>query len=467
MSQTWMDVTTILGWGRHAVGIIRTEAECASYMLKLTATDSNYKFCSFDPRIGYVEVPAQNVVSALNRIGGKNESRPISTPAGLPQRKGSKVRHVGTKVLDSLPRVIRSHLYLYLQRRRDPLIAGYHALRSLASASRQLARPARGFPRVVNQEVASGNTTLLHPFNVGDTYISMGLDWDQKDFTTLYKFKKMASLNVVLFCYDVIPVTHPHLCVGDVSAKFANYFSKVAWCADTVLCISECSKRDLLKLLTELGTPIPRMEVIKLGCQLATASTEHLNSDIKKLRDRKFILFVSTIERRKNHEVLYRAYTRLIDKGVRDLPALVFVGMPGWGVSDLLSDLRLDPRTQNDIVMLNNIDDQGLVWLYQNCWFTVFPSLYEGWGLPVVESLAAGKFCLASSAASIPEAGGDLVEYLDPWNVEAWAEKLGLYLKNPRLIEDAETRIADNYRITSWHDTARSVFSAVGTPVSR
>ena len=90
---------------------------------------------------------------------------------------------------------------------------------------------------------------------------------------------------------------------------------------------------------------------------------------------------------------------------------------------------------------------------------TVFPSLYEGWGLPVAESLATGKCCLASGVASIPEVGGDLVDYVDPWNVPAWSERLLWYFNNPSLVADKEARIKESYQPMSWPKCAEDVFS--------
>jgi glycosyltransferase involved in cell wall biosynthesis len=296
------------------------------------------------------------------------------------------------------------------------------------------------------------------PFRSGDVYVSMGLDWEQKDLVYLYEQKRILGFKVVLFCYDVIPVKFPHLCVGDVAAKFARYFADLAWCADQVLCISECSRNDFKALLGELGAPLPNMSVIKLGCQLPVIATDVIASDVAALLGQRFVLFVSTIERRKNHETLYRAYTRLIDAGETNLPLLVFVGMPGWGVNDLMADLRFDPRTKDLIKLLHHVNDTDLARLYQHALMTVFPSLYEGWGLPVAESLAAGKCCLASGVASIPEVGGDLVDYVDPWDVPAWAERLRWYFNNPSLVANKEARIKDSYQPMSWPKCAEDVF---------
>lgn len=262
---------------------------------------------------------------------------------------------------------------------------------------------------------------------------------------------------MLLFCYDIIPVKFPHLCVGDVASKFGKYFANLAWCADAVLCISERSRDDLKSLLFNLGTPIPKMDVIRLGCDV-TSSCAEASMDISSLLERKFILFVSTIERRKNHEAIYRAYARLLDEGFNDLPIMLFVGMPGWGVNDFLSDLHLDPRTKSYIHNLSHVTDADLSLLYQNALFTVYPSLYEGWGLPIAESLRHGKFCLASNAASMPEVGGDFIEYIDPLDVPMWASRMKWYIENPMALLAKERRIKKQYVANSWKCCASSIF---------
>jgi glycosyltransferase involved in cell wall biosynthesis len=201
--------------------------------------------------------------------------------------------------------------------------------------------------------------------------------------------------------------------------------------------------------------------VITLGSEIRMSETGGAPEGLPHGEDeRPFVLYVSTIERRKNHEVLYRAWSRLRDQGV--VPhRLVFVGMQGWGVGDLMNDLRLDPRTRDDIVCLNHVSDGELAWLYRHAAFTVFPSLYEGWGLPVVESLAWGKFCLVSNAASLPEAGGPWAEYLDPWDLPAWVDRLGHYMQHPQEVQAHNDRIAREFRAPGWAQTAQATHEVV------
>lgn len=458
VSKIWFDVTSILQWNRPAVGIIRVEAECAKYALNQLG--SEVEFCRFDWNAGYIKVEASDVRQTIERIYHAHPAVMAMGPADIPVaspavpliiRLGSFIR----RVLNLLPSRLGGSILRFLAARREAAEAGINGLREFRRAIRAWRNPPSQTIRL--PEIPEPQTPGVL-FAQGDVYVSIGLDWDQKNTAFIAEQKALSGFKGLFCCYDLIPVKFPHLCVGDVAAKFGHYFADLAWCADEFVSISECSKRDLLALLQELGTPIPETTVIKLGSHLPASEADNVSAQTKEAAGDRFILFVSTIERRKNHETLYRAYTRLIDKGIDNLPKLVFVGMPGWGVNDFLADLRFDGRVKDLVKVLTNVSDADLVWLYKNTLFSVFPSLYEGWGLAVAESLAAGKFCLASNMASIPEIGGDLIEYLDPWDVQLWADRLEWYFNNPKALAKAETRIRKEYDAPTWESTAITVF---------
>ncbi|PIF21349.1 glycosyltransferase family 4 protein [Candidatus Pantoea floridensis] len=459
MHNTWIDVTTILGWQRSAVGIVRTEVECATFALKMHSSNC-IKFCAYTPSKGYYEINRLLVEQTIERINGHVKKKEIDSQNIVVQQVDFKTKCKTSvlKCIRLLPTRMQRKVINYLLPRRVAANSLLTSLRHGKLAFKQFFKPNVSVPHFQNvgSTVSDG---AKYPFCQNDEYISLGLDWDQKDFQYLYELKKELNLKVKLFCYDVIPVKLPHLCVGDVAGKFAHYFSNVAWCANEIFCISKCSRDDLNELLKQLGTPVPKLTIVKLGCELPEIENDsEISNDVKNLLEERYILFVSTIERRKNHEVLYKAYTRLIDQKVDNIPTLVFVGMPGWGMNDFITDLHLDPRVKGKIIQLNNVSDPELTQLYRRCWFTVYPSLYEGWGLPVAESLAFGKYCLASSAASVPEVAGDLLDYIDPWDVLGWADKIKYFIENPSAIHEREERIKFEYKSTKWSDTAASIF---------
>jgi glycosyltransferase involved in cell wall biosynthesis len=360
-------------------------------------------------------------------------------------------KHLPPGIIPSLRRVVERMVGgVQIFRRR------WARLRTLWAKTHSLELPAQPVSFAVNAQ-----------FRPGDRWISLGLDWDTLADLDIYQFKQDNGLHVTRICYDIIPALLPHLSVHTREA-FGAYLVDLAWSADRVLCISEQTQRDFRAFLEELGAPVPPTRVFRLGSEVRDlAITDRPHESIlgtQHADERPFVLYVSTIERRKNHEILYRAWTRLRARGVTP-HRLVFVGMEGWGVADMLNDIRQDPRVQNDIVILNHVGDEALARLYRQAAFTVYPSLYEGWGLPVVESLAWGKFCLCSSAASIPEAGGDWCEYLDPWDLPAWVERLGWYMAHPEAVAARNARIENEFKPPSWRTACAAIHDAViGSP---
>lgn len=300
-------------------------------------------------------------------------------------------------------------------------------------------------------------TEPVHRPRRGDFLISAGLDWEQRYTERLHDLARSRGLRIITCCYDLIPVLFPQYCVGEVARRFTEYFAWLCWGSEAVLCISRQSERDFLALCRRLGAPERPTQVIPLGDNVPVGHGE-VGDEVLGLTRRPFILFVSTIERRKNHEVLYRAYHRLARQGLADrLPRLVFVGMPGWGTAELMKDIELDPLTQGLIAQLHHASDAELNHLYRHAAFCVYPSLYEGWGLPVGEALAMGKAVIASAEGSLPEVGGDLVRYVDPWDTAGWAQAIWDWAGNPAAVRRQEAEVRRRYTVRHWSGTAQVV----------
>jgi glycosyltransferase involved in cell wall biosynthesis len=111
--------------------------------------------------------------------------------------------------------------------------------------------------------------------------------------------------------------------------------------------------------------------------------------------------------------------------------------------------------------VLANADDAELRWLYENCRFTVFASHAEGFGLPVAESLARGKACLASNAMSIPEAGQGLAIHLDPTDAAAWRAAAQRLIDDDAELAAREAAVRAQFRVWTWTDTADDALAAL------
>jgi glycosyltransferase involved in cell wall biosynthesis len=116
-----------------------------------------------------------------------------------------------------------------------------------------------------------------------------------------------------------------------------------------------------------------------------------------------------------------------------------------------------DPGFHQRVIIAGHLNDRDLTEVYRRCLFTAFASLYEGWGLPVEESLAHGKFCVASKSSSIPEVGGDWVDYFDPNDANDAQRVVERALFEPSYVEARELHIRESYRPFSWLGCTREL----------
>jgi glycosyltransferase involved in cell wall biosynthesis len=434
----WFDVTAISNWNRPPIGSVRVELECARHLIK--EFKSQIRFCRYDGIEDiHIEVSYEEVENLLLRLDTYVEGLPLRSSAGLVQKLKSFIKDMVGHLPQRPQRIIIQSLG--------------RCWRTAERSKRRLIRLLGRCPIFFRALPGSIEPKLQR----GDVYITLGLDWEVNIFPGMNAIKKKTGINVVGICYDVIPIKSPHLSpLKDSSHRFSDYIIDMARCADKILCISQNTLRDLGQFLSTENCHCPPLEVIILGGDIK-ADVGTIGGKVRTICRTPYILFVSTIERRKNHEILYHAYRRFVEADRQDLPKLVFVGKPGWKVDDFLSDLRLDRSIDGLIIMLNHVNDSELSCLYRHALFTVYPSLYEGWGLPVAESLAYGKFCIASNTSSLPEVGGDFVEYLDPWDLPLWVERLAYYFDNLEAVREREVIIQSQYRPPTWMETTRAV----------
>jgi glycosyltransferase involved in cell wall biosynthesis len=290
--------------------------------------------------------------------------------------------------------------------------------------------------------------------SAGDVLVTLGLDWEAGFTSVLGHLKQQQRFRVIGCCYDVIPIAYPQYCVPGVAQRFREYLGQLVGYCDRIACISDCTRRDLEGVLGRLGLPIPGLFNLPLGTDLPVAGGGP-SAEVEAVAARPFFLFVSTLERRKNHEVLHRAMHRLAERhDPAALPRLVLVGSLGWGVGDLMNDIANDPKTQGLIVPLHRVSDSDLRFLYERALFCVYPSLYEGWGLPVAEALSLGKPVICSDRGPAREVAGDLVDYLDPWDLPAWVAAIERFWREPGLLARRAAEVQARYRPPTWADAS-------------
>lgn len=228
--------------------------------------------------------------------------------------------------------------------------------------------------------------------------------------------------------------------------------------ARRVLSISQSTAHDLVMLL---GVPSERIDLaipgIEARFQPLPATDVAAWRQQKGLPDR-FLLFVGTLEPRKNLPILLRAYAAL-PPADRDRVHLVLAGGKGW-MFDEIERLIEQYALKATVHLPGFVSDQELPWWYNAAEALVYPSVFEGWGMPVSEAMACGKPALVSDSSSLPEAVGDTGLRLPPDNVAAWTEGLAQCISDPGWrMEQGERARAYATQFT-WARTAQQTINS-------
>lgn len=170
-----------------------------------------------------------------------------------------------------------------------------------------------------------------------------------------------------------------------------------------------------------------------------------------------YFLFVGTLEPRKNLPRLLSAYASL-DSLLRKKAKLVLAGDRGWGdinISALIKRLQLT----EDVILTGYVSDDDLSTLYTNALFVAMPSLYEGFGLPIIEAMAHGKTVLTSDRSSMPEVVGNAGITVDPFNEKSIAGALKSLIGNDKLRNTLNQKTTENIKRFSWQNSAQAMWN--------
>jgi glycosyltransferase involved in cell wall biosynthesis len=306
-----------------------------------------------------------------------------------------------------------------------------------------------------------GQNRLGELMQCGDMIVSIGAGWGIPGYIkSISDLKRCYGIKFSMLLHDLIPIKYESLVEPHHTVQFRTWLRDAIAVADVVLTNSNYTRGALIEFAEESGWRLPRVEVLHLGSGLAgrLAARDQATTGLPA----RYVLFVSTIEARKNHRLLVRVWQRLLQRHGADLvPNLVFAGKIGWLVDGLLTDLEANESLDGKIVLLRGLTDAQLQRAYHSCLFTVFPSLCEGWGLPIAESLAHGKFCIASNRTSIPEVAGNLIDYFDPSNEDDALSKIERPLIEPAYLAAREARLRAEYRPRTWADCVHALIGTV------
>jgi glycosyltransferase involved in cell wall biosynthesis len=440
MKRILIDLTDIENWAGHHGGTQRVVYGITKQFFLHKSDTYEIKYIAFSPR--------QNSFYSTDfePIYERTESQAVASMQTVVPASTS----LQTRVKQSL----RLYIPERLRKSKRARVAARHTLR----VSKGLARKAK---QKIHQHKSSTHAAAGHKitFTENDIVLILGKPWDNPTMEqALTSEKAKTGFKLVQVVYDLIIPLYPHLHHPSLFRNYTQYMFEAIYNSDLLLPISKSSDEDLKKFAGPLNLPLPQTKILRLADNISGQEASQISKPDGRIED-DFIVCVGTVEIRKNHMLLYYAYKLAEQHGIK-LPQLVIVGSRGWLTDDFQYLVKHDPNIKDKILILDNLNDQGLVWIYANCLFTIYPSFYEGWGLPVAESLASGKVCIASNISSIPEIAGDLIDYFSPYNAQACLDLMVKYL-DTETRQKKETQISKTYRTTGWEDAFKKVASSL------
>ncbi len=257
----------------------------------------------------------------------------------------------------------------------------------------------------------------------------------------------------VITVHDLAFLLYPHFLTKESARYYGHIDHAVRW-TDHIISVSESTKRDTIQ---HLGVPEEKITVVHeaanpIFCPLDKAEAQEQVRNRHGV-DGPYILFVSTIEPRKNVPSLLRALWQLVTCYKEDV-RLVLAGGKGWLFEDafaLVDELKLDDRVH----FVGRVSSEDLLYLYNAAEMLAHPAFYEGFGLPPLEAMACGLPVVASDVASLPEVVGDAGQLIDPHDVDELTVAMWRVLNDSALRVQMREKGLVQAGLFSWERAAR------------
>ena len=258
--------------------------------------------------------------------------------------------------------------------------------------------------------------------------------------------------HLIYTLYDLSFIAHPEWTTEVNRTLCFDGVYHASLYADTILAISEYSRAHFLRTFPHY--PSENVHVVYPASRYTrSANLKRPKKMPKQVNEGKFWLCVGTLEPRKNHLGLLRAYARHKSTSRKAMP-LVHAGGPGWLMNDFKDQIR-KLNLQDDVMLLGYVDDMTLQWLYQNCFAFVYPSYFEGFGLPVLEAMSLGAAVVASNTTSIPEIVGEAGILVNPAQDEQIANAMDELAGDEKRLTALRLAAKERAALFSWERAAQ------------
>lgn len=441
MKRIIIDVTEFNTWSGHLTGVQRVVYNLAKSLEK---APTRVRLITYRSPMIFEEVTYEYLHEQVN---GRNTVGVVSQDSDVMNMK-QKTKLVAKKIYNMMPKQIRGRLTperkLLL---KQVLRKGY----SIYGNTKQWIKGTRRHSRII---ISPNNFS----FENDDVIVSAGRAWDDKNYlSSLMTIKDTKQVKLVYIVYDLIPIYQQHTFGPGLTDRYSWYLYNILKSGDYLLPISKATERDLIKYAHEIGIfELPEMAVIRLGDDIQERDQGKKPGFID---DDDFAISVGTIEARKNHLELYYAYKLAAQRKI-DLAHMYIIGKPGWLTHDVLYFFQHDIEVKDKVSIVHSVSDEELTWMYKNALFTVYTSQYEGWGLPVAESLAFGTPCITSNTSSMAEIAPDIANYVSPYDPAQLLDNMSRYSKRSNSLEKRQ-EVQKSYICHPWSEVAKAILNII------
>ncbi|KVD75827.1 hypothetical protein WS62_03625 [Burkholderia sp. ABCPW 14] len=255
---------------------------------------------------------------------------------------------------------------------------------------------------------------------------------------------KRRNWRLVLFLHDLIPVTHPEYCRPGEAVVHRRRLDTMLSPEVGIIMNSYATHRELKEYAAKNRKPIPR-------CAVAPLAPARLPkpSPVRPMAEPYFVV-LGTIEARKNHWFLLHVWRRLVERLEARAPVLVIIGRRGWECENAIDMLDRCENLNSKVVELAHCNDASLATYLHHAQALVFPSLVEGYGMPLIEALSANVPVIASDLDVFREIAGEIPDYLDPLDGPAWMDRIDAYTCHDSKERKAQIARLARFRTPTW-----------------
>jgi len=288
----------------------------------------------------------------------------------------------------------------------------------------------------------------MHQLNQYDEYISL--------FSPISPIVYKSRMKTKMIIHDLFPLLLPQTCIPSFVRKFRSWIRQVK--ADEIIFDSQSTLKDFLKFRPDY--PEKQVKVVYLAADENFKPTiDRVIYGKYKIPTQKYVLCVSDFNPRKNLLYVINSFIQFLEESkVQDI-SLVMVGPETDGYQLLLNQVSNIKTHKDKIIFTGYVMDSDMPALYSQAVAFLYPSLYEGFGLPILEAMQCGTPVVTCKNSSLPEVGGDAVLYVSETDVQEMADAMAELYNNPQKREELCQKGIQNAQRFSWDKTVQQIFN--------